>query len=161
MKTIPLTQGKVAIVDDEDFVRLNQWKWHCTSKGYAARKITVGIGQQSIIYMHRVIMNAPANVEVDHRNEGSVNNRCDNRKMNLRLASASQNKHNRKKYRNNTSGYKGVTFHKRDRRFHAQIEANGKHIFIGSFPTAKEAADKYDTVAKELHGKFARTNAVA
>lgn len=148
MKEIPLTQGKVAIVDDEDFDRINLYKWrYC--KG-AAQSQTERPNRK-VLLMHRMILNAPDGVEVDHINGDAL----DNRKSNLRLASHKQNLANQKMKASNTSGFKGVTWHSKNKRWIAQIQ--GGH-YLGSYATAEDAARAYDKKAKELFGEFARLN---
>lgn len=155
MKQIPLTQGKVTLVDDEDFEYLNQWKWHAMADDYTfyvGRK--EGWPIQKTIRMHRVITNAPGGMFVDHIN----GNGLDNRRSNLRLCTVAENNRNIKGNHRNTTGYKGVTWHKRDHVFIAQIRVNGKLFQVGRFSNALEAAKAYDKVAKEYHGDFASLN---
>ena len=104
MKYIPLTQGKLAIVDDEDFEWLSQWKWHFNRKKYAARTIN----HSGKLYMHQVILNTPKGMLSDHRN----GNGLDNRRKNLRACNVQQNKANSRLPKNNTSGFKGVYWEK-------------------------------------------------
>ena len=116
MKEIKLTQGKVAIIDDEDFERLNQFKW-CVKfdwrNWYARRMIRVN-GKQTTLYMHRAIVNAPKCVQVDHRN----GNGLDNCKENLRLCTHQQNQSNqRNAHKDNKFGIKGVNCHKKNKKF--------------------------------------------
>jgi hypothetical protein len=146
-KTIQLTRGMVAIVDDADYDFLNQWKW-CSFKAGGKWYAFRGPG----ILMHRLITGAPKEKDVDHRN----GNGLDNRRKNLRVCSESQNAFNKNKYKNNTSGFKGVE--RRVNRWQATIRANNKRYYIGSFPTAEDAALAYDRAARELHGSFARLN---
>ena len=161
MKKIALTRGQFALVDDDDFDRLNQYKWYASfSRHYApdgnyaaARMVTVG-GRQRMILMHREIVNAPNGVHVDHKNR----NPLDNQKVNLRLATPQQNGANRRMQKNNTSGYKGVYLRRRSGKFVAQIKQNGEHIYLGRFETAVRAAQAYDEKAKEIHGEFAVLN---
>ena len=143
MKNIILNQNSFAIVDDEDFEFLNQWKWSMDGKGYACHQ-----GMK----MHRVITDAPANMFCDHIN----GNRLDNRKCNIRFVTNKQNIWNQKKKSTNTSGYKGVSF--QNGKWHSKITANGKQYHIGYYETKEEAAKAYDEKAKELHGDYARTN---
>jgi hypothetical protein len=154
MKSITLTKGKVAWVDDEDYEWLNQWKWHANVHGltwYAVRGVGPSSSQLNI-KMHRLIMNAPEDMEVDHIN----GNGWDNRRENLRLCTNLQNQWNRPKQRNNTTGYKGV---KRSRgKFRATIQFRKKDIHLGHFSTAEQAARAYDKKARELFGEFARLN---
>lgn len=90
--------------------------------------------------------------QIDHIN----GDRYDNRIVNLRLATPSENGRNRGPQRNNTSGVKGVTWHARDKRWQAQIWVNGKRIQLGYFIDIKDAAAAYAKAALELHGEFAR-----
>jgi hypothetical protein len=160
MKTITLSQNKVALVDDEDYDFLNQWKW-CAIKYkngnyYAVRHpewdpITK---KQITIHMHRLIMNAPDSLEVDHWDSNTLNNQKDN----LRLATHSQNQSNRGKTKRNTSGYKGVSLCKKTNKWRALIKFNKKSIHLGYFNNIIDAARAYDQKAIELFGEFAKLN---
>lgn len=158
MKKISLTKNKVAIVDDEDFEYLNQFKWYATfSSGnyYAIRGVTIEKHKQRGLTMHRVIMNAPNGVMVDHINHNTL----DNRKENLRLCNNTQNQQNRILIsKHTTSGFKGVTWHKRDNKWTAAIRVNGKRIYLGYHNTAEKAAHAYDDAAKKYHKEFASLN---
>ena len=158
-KEIPLTQGKVAIVDEEDFEWLKQYKW-CAIKGgntfYAVRNGPRVNGRQRFIQMHREILGLkPGDPGVDHRDGDGLNNR----KENLRVAGFAQNAMNSRS-RRGTSRFKGVTWHKVNRKWIAQIMYGGKHQYLGSFDSEEEAARAYDERAKELFGEFARLNKV-
>lgn len=159
-KIIPLTQGKVAIVDDADYEWLNQWKW-CTVKResgrcYAARMVRVGLKRKTLL-MHRLILGLDFGDERegDHIN---VVGTLDNRRSNLRIATKSQNMCNRGKTKENTSGFKGVSWDMNAKKWHAQIKVNGERISLGLFVNPVSAARAYDIAALELHGEFARTN---
>jgi hypothetical protein len=151
MKQIPLTQGKFALVDDEDYEFLNKWKW-CLSHGYPSKAIKKEDGRKSCLLMHRLIMQAPDGVMVDHKNGC----RFDNRKENLRLCSGTENQRNQRLRKTNSSGYKGVSFHKSTRKWMARIRVNKVQIYIGNFNSPEEAYLAYCEKAKELFGEFAR-----
>ena len=154
MKTIPLTQGKVALVDDEDFERVSQFKWYYTQAGYACRSLPVSGRKKTIQLMHRLIMGEPEGMEVDHRKHGDTLN---NQKDNLRAATHQQNLCNRGKNRNNTSGHKGVSWNKLRGKWMAQIKHGYKNRYLGLFTDIQDAISAYATAAKQLHGEFART----
>lgn len=148
MKEIPLTQGKVALVDDEDYEWLNQWKWRFGD--YAIRTLPRDSGPIRFVRMHRLIMAAPAGLEVDHIN----GNPLDNRRKNLRLCSHAENTRNTKIH--NRTGFKGVQ--PNGKGWTAKIKTLGKTKYIGFYRTPEEAAKAYDQKAVELFGEFARTN---
>lgn len=157
MKEIPLTQGKVAIVDDCDYdlVSKNRWFYNSSGKGYAGRQLPRNNGKQREQKMHRLILGvADQDIHVDHIN----GNGLDNRRANLRLCSASQNRINSGLDRNNTSGIKGVYLHKETGKFCAVIGFNGKHKYLGLFPTKEQAAHARAMAEVELYGEFSRHN---
>lgn len=150
MKQIPVKGGLFALVDDEDFERLSKMKWYLNSKRYAISKVK-GVS----ILMHRYILDLNlASLEVDHVNGDGL----DNRKANLRICTHAQNLMNQKTPVSNTSGYKGVHWHKGDKKWHARIYVNFKKIHIGSFNDAKAAAQAYNEAAILYYGEFARIN---
>lgn len=162
MKTIELTQGKVAIVDDSDFERVNQFKWtaqkivhRSRNKYYAKRTIWHDwrAGKQEVVLLHRFILNAPAGTQVDHRNGDSL----DCQRRNLRLATSKQNNANRSILRKREIRFKGVNSTPAGN-FSAVISINGRARHLGTFASAEIAAAAYDKKAKELFGEFARLN---
>lgn len=159
MPIIQLSQGKVAVVSDEDFEFLMQWKWCVNKGGYVHRGFRENKVQRSL-YMHRVVIERmtgapiPAGYEVDHAN----GDRLDNRRENLRLATPRQNRGNNGGHRDSVSRYKGVGLEKRTGRWFARMKIAGKHTYLGSFVTEEEAARAYDAKAREVHGEFARLN---
>lgn len=154
MKEIQLTQGKVALVDDEDYDYLMQWKW-CAHKVYntyyASRKYTKSKNPLEGSCMHWRIMNGKM---IDHIDGNGLNNQ----KSNLRFCTNSQNQMNMRSNINSTSKYKGVCWKTRDKIWVAQIKLNQKVKHIGSFKNEEDAARAYDAKAKELFGEFARLN---
>jgi hypothetical protein len=102
--------------------------------------------------LSRVIMGDPDGKMIDHKNV----NPLDNRRENLRVCTTQQNQCNKNKQSNNTSGFKGVSFHKRDQKFQAHIKINGKKKHLGYFVTAEAAHDAYKRAAIQHNGEFAR-----
>lgn len=151
MKEIKLTQNKVALVDDEDYEYINQWKWYY-SHGYAIRHIQINKKQHTIT-MPRIILNTPIEFDIDHIN----NNKLDNRKENLRSCIHYQNSANRNIQRNNKSGFRGVFWVKDRCKWLAYINHLGKHLHLGYFDNIMDAKTKRDEKAKEIFGEFART----
>lgn len=159
-KTIQLTQGQVAIVCDCHAHLVERHKW-CAElnrgKFYAGREASVLeklAGERLHIAMHSVINRTPKGFHTDHIDGDPLNNQCSN----LRTATKSENQRNRGKQKNNTSGYKGVTWHKHSKTWDAKIVINNKTVHLGSFHTPEEAARAYDTAALDIHGEFAYTN---
>jgi hypothetical protein len=104
--------------------------------------------------MHRVIMNAPSGMLVDHRDGNGLNNQ----KSNLRICNRKQNQQNRPMNSNNKSGYKGVCWNKRSNKWRSGIRVDNKDIFLGSFFCLVKAAKAYDEAAKKYFGEFAYLN---
>ena len=155
-----LTQGKEALVDDDDYEMLMEHKWSINfnknnGKHYAKRNCQTK-GARKIIRMHREIMNAPKRKQVDHIN----GNTLDNRKENLRLCTNQQNQWNSKRNKNNTSGYKGVSYRKKHKVYRATINYNDKQIYLGTYKTKEQAALAYNKKAIELYGEYAYLNNV-
>jgi hypothetical protein len=151
MKKIKLTQGKYTTVDDEDFVSLNKYKWYATKKFktyYAVRSLKNG----SKIQMHRVILNTPENMETDHVDGDGLNNQ----KNNLRACTHSENQSNKSKYVNNTTGYKGLSWCERNKKWLVRISVNKKRFYLGHFKSKKEASEVYNIACLKKHGKFAK-----
>lgn len=158
MKEIILTKGYVALVDDEDYEWLNQWKWHASINKsgiiYARR---TEYPSKKCILMHRFIMKInERNIFVDHHNRDGLNNQ----KSNLRIATPGQNNRNSKKQSNNNCYYKGVSQDKRNgnKIWIANATYNGKHLYLGAYSTPEQAARVHDKEAKELFGEFAYLN---
>lgn len=148
-KIIRLTKDAVALVSNFDFMTLSLGRWHLSNKGYA---ITTKWLNGKRAYMHRVIMNAPKGLEVDHIN----GNPLDNRRENLRLCSHSQNGAHKAHPRR---GFRGV-YQVSSRRWQARIKHHGKMIHLGSFTNPVEAARRWNQEAIKLHGAFATLNEV-
>lgn len=151
MKTIPLSQNKFALVDDEDFDFLNQWKWSFRSNYASRADYTDKNNIKWTVLMSRVLMDNPEGMHVDHIN----GNTLDNRKRNLRVCTTGQNQCNS---RAKSGKFKGVSFDKTKNKWIARIQADKKPKRIGAFDTEIEAAQAYDLAAKEIHKEYARTN---
>jgi len=152
VREIPLTQGYVALVDDEDYERVMQFKWHARVQPHTVYAGTSDpTDYNKVIYLHRLIIGAPKGTRVDHRH----GNGLDCRRSELRLADASQNSAN-KKAMPNKWGYRGVI--SRIYGFQAAIEVNGKKRSSRYFKTPREAALEYDRLARHHFGEYACVN---
>ena len=156
MKNIPLTQGQFALVDDEDFEWLSQWKWQAQKarKTFYAKRDSWSGGIKTTVFMHRVIEGTSHSLDTDHRDGNGLNNQ----KSNLRSCTGQQNRCNRGVQKNNTSGYKGVSWKSSRGKWEVKISSNRKEIFIGRFTDIVDAARAYDEAARKLHGEFANLN---
>ncbi len=156
MKEINLSQGKVALVDDEDFELLSQWKWstHKNGRCYYAVRSDYTDGVRSDIKMHRVIMAPSVDMVIDHIDDDGLNNQ----KINLRICTTQQNASNARSGGFGASKYRGVTRMLDRPKWRANIRHNGGRILIGYFDDEVDAAKAYDNKATKLNGAFARTN---
>lgn len=145
------------LFDRKDFKIIDRYVWHLHSAGYAATNDKYyyrSTKKRRMIYMHRLIMDAPKDKCVDHIN----GNRLDNRKCNLRLCAKSENLDNSRKYGKTTSAYMGVYWDKNRLKWHANISIKNRHIHIGSFDKEIDAAKARDVYAKRFRGEFANLN---
>jgi len=157
---IELTQGRVAIVDKEDYELVNKYKWHYRKSGRTNGKN--GYAQHSLsrdksLFMHNLIMKPKGDVVVDHINHDGL----DNRRENLRVVTKSQNAHN--VVRKNKSGYRGVSYFERlknTKPYEARIRVDNKLLSLGTYKTAIEAAKVYNERAKEEFGDCAILNKI-
>lgn len=153
---IPLTHGKVALIDAEDYELVSRYKWQAYKgrRTYYSQATVKGVGgKKTTVKMARVILglNDPS-IHVDHINGDGL----DNRRSNLRHATQIENARNRAVSVHNQSGFKGVCVH--GRKWQAQIRFLGHKLNLGTFATPQEAARAYDAKARELFGEFARLN---
>jgi hypothetical protein len=148
MKVIKLTRGKVAIVNNSDFARLNKVKWSAHFDGcnwYARRRKPGPRSQNTTISMHQEILRCKKGHEVDHIN----GNGLDNRRSNLRSATHKQNTRN-----TDITLWTGVR--KNGNKFVVRIGVNGQRIYLGIFPTIDQAHQVYLRAAKRYFGQFTR-----
>ena len=158
-KEIILTQGKVAIVDNEDYDYLNQFKWYASNKNgkfYVQKKITVSKNKTTCISMHRFIMKPNKGMVIDHLDGNPLNNK----KNNLRICTHAENMRNSKIRINNKSGYKGVSYQENSNNYRASIRFNNIKINIGDFIDPIDAARAYNEAALKYHGEFANLNKI-
>jgi hypothetical protein len=160
-RRIPLTQGKYAIVDPEDYERLSKHKWYAIKSPntyYAGRHSKRDKNnKRRYIKMHNEVIKPPKGLINDHINRNGL----DNRKANLRPVTRAQNTLNRLykfKRKDSPSKYKGVTWHKYTKKWQVQICYAGKHKFVGYFDDEIEAAKAYNEAAKLYHKEFAVLN---
>jgi hypothetical protein len=166
IRYIALTQGQVAVVDNEDYERLNKHSWSASPARnstsivpifYAVRTTWIPDPNNPLrqkmgtLMMHRSVLNYFGSLEVDH----IFGKTLDNRKSQLRIATHVQNSWNTGLQKNNSTGYRGV-YVTRDGRYSARITFNGVEYYLGVFNTAEEASAAYETKARELRGEYHR-----
>ena len=154
VREIPLTQGKVALVDDEDYEWLSKYKWRANKKSNGYYATTLEKNNHKCIKMHRLILNPKNTEEVDHINRDGL----DNRRCNIRVVTHAQNMMNCIKHPGTSSKYKGVTWRKDNNLWRVLITINKKTISLGQFKNEIDAARTYDEAAKNLFGEYARVN---
>lgn len=160
MKKIPLTQGKFAVVNDIDYALLNKWKWYFNS-GYAARgsRKSDAVDKRQMIFMHRIILSRKLGYSDFEKGDHKDQNKLNNRRGNLRPATSSQDRANRKSP-GGSSKFKGVRWHKRDKKWYAYIKFKGKLKHLGCFTDEIVAAKAYNKAAIEYFGEFAYLNPI-
>ena len=155
MKEIPLTRGLIALVDDEDYEELSQYKWQADGDGYATRNISHPTipGKTIHLSMHRYLLGLEYGDprKGDHKDT----DRRNNRRGNLRICTVAQNVRNSGLRRDNTSGLKGVSWVNKYQKWIARIANQGQKIHLGYFDDPDKAYAAYCKAALELHGEFA------
>lgn len=146
---VQTTTGESVIIDATDWPLYAQHRWVTTASGHVCTRLN-----GKVQYLHRLIINAGPNQEVDHIN----GNPADNRRSNLRIATHRQNLANQRKQANCSSRFKGVIRIAQYNKWRAQIKVNKKCIFLGNFVIEEDAARAYDRAAQQHFGEFARLN---
>lgn len=153
-------KGFNVLLDDEDADRISKLSFWLNTSNYARTGNAYFLhsfwenGRNRNEHLHRMILLLEdKNLFVDHKN----GNTLDNRKENLRICTKSENMRNRGKQKNNTSGFKGVSFHKTRKKWRATLMIFRKNVYSGLFHTKEEAHLAYCEAAKKYHGEFART----
>jgi hypothetical protein len=149
-----LIAGHLVVVDAQDAYLLDAFKWHVDTHSYvAANSYSQDKGRHTVL-LHRLIACPPDGFEVDHADGDKLNNT----RANLRVCTRSQNHANRRKFKNCSSQYKGVSLNKAFGNWRASIKENGKLRYLGTFALEVDAARAYDREAVRIHGEFARLN---
>lgn len=149
---IPLSNWhEPALVDIDDFDVVSGYTWRQRKKPADWVRYAHATKRKKLVVMHTLLTGWSL---VDHINRNGL----DNRRSNLRPATTAENARNSKLYENNTSGYRGVSWHKRDRCWRTQIKVSGKLLELGRFQSPEEAARAYDEASLRYHGEFGRRN---
>jgi hypothetical protein len=152
---IHLHANLYAVVDADDYRWLSQFKWSAlidrdTGTYRATRQVVDGSGRPKTVIMAREIMGNPKGRNVDHRNHDTL----DNRRRNLRVCDHAQNAQNRRRFKNNRSGHKGVCWRPECKKWRAYINVDNKRINLGNFDSKEAASAAYESAAAILHGEF-------
>jgi hypothetical protein len=155
---IPLSQGKVAIVDEVDFPKVSLYRWWAAEHRrtwYAYTTVKDDNGKRHTVYMHRLITGASKGRKVDHKDHNGLNNR----RSNLRVCTNAQNLKNRSGApASNTSGYVGVWWCNKTNCWVAEVYDGGKKFRVGTFGHREHAARARDAAARNLNGEFVFQN---
>ena len=146
---IVTTKGARFVIDLEDVAKVSGKSWCRLSArwAYACTRL-----EGRLMLLHRLLLDASAGMQIDHIDGNPANNR----RSNLRLCTHAENRKNNRKHSNNTSGFKGVSWHKQAKRWHARIMINYKSKHLGYFDTPEQAKAAYDAAAERLFGEFKR-----
>lgn len=160
---VQLTRGYEAVIDASDVGLADKYNWHSKIERrpdgsilavYATSKVGIGGRKQRTIRLHSIILTTPDGLRTDHIDGDGLNNRREN----LRVATIAQNTHNQRRNIANTSGVKGVTWHKKCGKWMARIKAQGIRHHLGFFDSLEDAAAAYSSASATFHGAFGRTD---
>jgi len=164
MNWLPLTRGKIVIIDEDDYDELVQFSWHATRVKYglagyqfvAVRTCYCPFDNKKkrTIFMHRQITSCPRGLQVDHINHEPL----DNRKVNLRVCTGTENMHNSHAHKLSSSQYKGVSWYPPTKTWQAHIRVDKKKLHLGYFENEQDAAKAYDEAASKEFQSFALLN---
>jgi hypothetical protein len=156
MREIVLVNGNKAFIDDEDYEKTTGYKWYLLK--YGNNQYAIGYkydgGNQTACLLHRLIMPVNEKDVIDHIDFNGLNN-C---KSNLRVVSNYENSWHHRLSKNNTSGYRGVSWDKSKGKYRATLRRYGEYFHLGNFSDAVEAARAYDEAAEKMFGVFAVKN---
>lgn len=155
MKQIPLTMGLFALIDDDDFDKINAHKWFArkSSNTFYAATWTGDWRDRKMLHMHHLVSGTPEKGYcIDHKDGNGLNNQ----KANHRLCTIAQNSKNRRSY--GTSRFLGVSYMKANKKWRSYIQVNGQNKYLGIFLSQHEAALAYNNAAIKYHGEFAKLN---
>ena len=154
MKKVYLKNGGGAFVDDEDYEKVWGYEWYGLKGPSTTYAVTNTNTKGRLLSMHRLVMDAPPDTVVDHRDRNGLNN-C---RHNLRLCTQQQNLWNRKRRGDRPrSPYLGVWV-KRNGRYATLVSVDGKQVYFGTFINERDAALMYDAVVRRTRGEFATLN---
>lgn len=160
MKEIKLPKDKIALIDDEDFEYLSQFKWYAHAHRrtfYARANVCISKGKRKSIKMHRIVMGlSDPRIKLDHVDHNGLNNQ----KCNLRTCTTQENSMNKLSALDSSSIYKGVTWHKFQKKWSARITKDGKCEHLGYFQDEADAAAAYNSRAVALFGEFVNLNKI-
>jgi hypothetical protein len=147
--------GYDVLIDDEDYNKIKNYKWHIRYCNESNRYDIYAYKYNKAFRLYRIIMKENnSKIEIDHINHNTL----DNQKCNLRKCTHQENIFNQRINKNNTSGYRGVSWNKYHKKWDANIKLNYKKIYLGHFKNKEDAKEKYNQKAIELFGEFAYLN---
>lgn len=149
--------GKVMVCDDADLAQLAAHRWHLSHSGYPRTYLRRADGKSTTIEAHLLLTDEQGGRYRDHINGDPL----DNRRANLRPCTQQENSFNRRRHKNNRSGFKGVSPYKGSKhKWRAVIHRDGRQVYLGVFPHPVLAAIAYNAAATVLHGPFALVNPI-